>query len=343
MSWIEQNFEKTMFKALKKQFDKNEADRYFTHYKFVRDKLVDELYSQIPVNEPNLTDHTEKHIKNVLQNALFILDGGKVKDLSGMDWYFLGLAILFHDVGNVYERKEHWKYDTISKIYDHFLGENPKYSREKNLIGRAAEAHSGIGRDGSADTMKGVDILGDIDGHRIRTRDMAVVLRFADELAEGPQRTSYFMNKNKQYHPSSWPFHEYAAQTSIFIDRNNERIALTYYIKLKDVGNSLSSEQEARIEEMLNFIYIRVHKLDQERKYARHHSDYCSPFKRTSVTINFEINGKANVELNNCVLDDVTVPGESYRELGEKFENYKIINVISAINSSQPKTNAKSF
>ncbi|WP_342086181.1 HD domain-containing protein [Dyadobacter sp. OTU695] len=343
MIWSEQKFEKQMIKSLTKSFDKTEGDAYYTHYKNIRNKLIEELYPQIPVNEPNLTDHTATHIKNVLTNAFKILDEGKAKNLSGMDWYFLGLAILFHDVGNVYERKEHWKFDTIAKIYDHIIGENPKYSRERYFVSKAAEAHSGKGRDGSADTMKDIDIFGDIDGHQIRLRDMAVVLRFADELAEGPQRTSYFMNKHGLFDDPSKPYHLYASQTSIFIDRNNERIGLTYDIKMRDVNGQLTPEQEKNLSDMLSFIYLRVHKLDQERKYARHHSDYCSAFKRTSVTINIEINGESTLELNNCVLDDVTVPGEDYKELGERFDNYKIPNIISAVRTARTEADAQSI
>jgi hypothetical protein len=340
MSWSEQKFEKQMYKSLCKDLDKIEGDTYYTHYKNIRNKLINDLYPQIPVNEPNLTDHTEKHIRNVLKNAFTILLDGKAKNLSGMDWYFLGLAILFHDVGNVYDRKDHWKFDTIAKIYDHFSGEDPKHTRERFLVSKAAEAHSGRGRDGSADTMKDIDQSADIDGQRIHLRDMAVVLRFADELAEGPQRTSYFMNKYRLFHDSSHAYHLYASQTSVFIDIKNERIALTYDIKLNNVNSPLTVDQENNLTDMLNFIYARVHKLDQERKYARHYSDYCKAFKRTSVTINIQTNGEATLELTNCVLDDITVPGENYRELGERFENYRIPNIITAINTSRTETNA---
>lgn len=329
MSWSEQNFEKHILKMLKKELNREDADKYYTHYKSIRNKLVDEIYPNIPVSEPNLTDHTAKHIQNVMSNAFIILDKGMVKEFSGWDWYFLGMTILFHDVGNIFDRNNHWQYDTIAKVYDDFLHKDANYKRERHQIATAAEAHSGNNRDGSKDTMKSIDITGDIDnGHPVRLRDIAVILRFADELAEGPQRTSHFMKKNKLINNNSLKYHEYASQTSIFIDKNNERIALTYdlHIESKTVKNL------KKLENNLKYIYSRVHKLDQERKYARHYSTFCEQFKKTSVAINITLKDRTVIQLNNCVLDDLTVPGqEEYNSLENKYADYKVDNIIDKI------------
>lgn len=333
MSWIEQNFEKHLFKMLKKELNNREdADKYYTHYKFIRNKLVDEIFPNIPVQEPGLTDHTSKHIQNVMGNAFIILDKGNIKGLTGWDWYFLGMTILFHDVGNVFDRDEHYKYETITKIYDEFLHKDANYKRERYQVATAAEAHSGFGRDGSKDTMKNINSIGDIDGgYPIKLRDVAVILRLADELAEGPQRTSYFMQKNHLLPKNSIKFHEYASQTSVFIDKPHERIALTYDLNIE----SKSEKNLQKLKSQLEYIYGRVHKLDQERKYARHYSLFCEKFKKTTVAINITVNNKRVIELNNCTLDDLTIPGEDdYKSLEKRYDDYQVVNIINKISNS---------
>lgn len=41
----------------------------FTNYEYVRNHFCTDLYQNIAKVEPNLTDHGEDHIKNVLINA----------------------------------------------------------------------------------------------------------------------------------------------------------------------------------------------------------------------------------------------------------------------------------
>ena len=145
--------------------------------------------------------------------------------------YCLGMLILFHDVGNVFGREDHR--NKVAEVFDQIRGDEPSLLHEKTLIVRATRAHTGTAQDGSRDTLKEVDEDEHLEGRRIRLRELAAVLRFADELAEGPQRTSDFMQRMQLYEPKSKKFHEYASSTNILIDRRNGRIILTYEIPIK--------------------------------------------------------------------------------------------------------------
>jgi len=128
-------------------------------------------------------------------------------------------------------------------------------------------------------------------------------LRFADELAEGPQRTSKFMLDSHKFEKESEIYHRYASCTNIFIDRGNGRIALTFHVKFEIDGHKhLRGRNLKNFTGLMDYIYRRIIKLDQERRYARHYSEFLAPFKRTSVEFNFYANEEA---LDGFLLEDV--------------------------------------
>lgn len=325
MSWTEQPFEKKMFERLTFQFSEALADEHYSRFKVVRNQLIKDIYPEISGTEPNLTKHDPSHIADVMKSVDRVI-GDRYEDLSGMDLYFLGLIIIFHDSGNIEGREDHHTASRIKHIYDSTLAsDKAKYRQERKLVSRAAQAHSSgknIGLD--ADTIKDLPVNDGIDGFDIKVQEMAVILRLSDELSEGPHRTSSYKINNALYDSNSRIYHEYAQITHIHIDRGTNRIALTYNIEYQN---------KEQLEKLLEFTYRRIHKLDQERKYARHYSRICSVFNKTTVAINIEsIDGKELV-LNNCVLTDLTVPGEQYKALDQLYDNYKIQNIVSHFDS----------
>ena len=87
----------------------------------------------------------------------------------------------------------------------------------------------------------------------MRLRELAAVLRFADELAEGPQRTSEFMQAEGLYESESQQFHDYANSTHILIDRGTNRIILTY-----EIGIGVDQSNEVRrphLSSRLTYVY----------------------------------------------------------------------------------------
>lgn len=295
--------------------------------------MVENILPEIKGILPDYTDHSIDHVENVLSNAgkLLDFDNGKNK-LHALDLYCLILSILFHDTGNIFGRKDHHK--KISKIYNFACPETTRDKQEKILIQKVTEAHTGEARDGTKDTLKELDERFPFHDDMVRLRDIAAIVRFADELAEGRQRTSLFMLKNHKYGKKSKIFHNYADTTKITIDAGNERIALTYNIDLKIAKpRDLKGKSAKELKELLMYIYQRIDKLNQERKYAKHYCNTLTKFKRLTITFNFLIDGERQLlnlpeDLN---LTDLVVPGDTDKGFLECYKVYEVKNVIDSI------------
>lgn len=287
-----------------------------SRYVATRDKVLNEI-KQIQGVEPSLSDHGPDHIHNVLNNAISLLSvDAAAHGLRAFDLYVLGMAIVFHDVGNLFGRKDH--HLKIGTVFDWARGVGANVRREKTVIIRAAQAHAGTSASGGRDTLAEVDITDHLEGHAIQLRTIAAVLRLADELAEGPQRTTEFYRTKIGYDVSSDVFHKYAACTNVAADRANERIRLTYEIQLSDFGTD-ANEQRTNLSLFLEFLLHRVAKLDEERRYARFYAPILIPFKQTDVALYFEDNGVPLAAGVRFTLDDLVVPGESGADFTSRF------------------------
>ena len=194
------NFDDQLRENIMKDFDKNKGNKLINTYENAKSKLQQEIYDNIRGSEPSLTDHGTTHISNVQENAVLLLSDsgdGEIKELTGIEMYCLGMIILFHDAGNVYGRDNH--HNKIANIFDSIRGTMASVRHEKTLIVKAVRAHTGTSQDGSHDTLKELTDNEHLEGLQVRLRELAAVLRFADELAEGPQRTSEFMQKQGLY------------------------------------------------------------------------------------------------------------------------------------------------
>src|SRR5690606_30305839 len=133
----------------------------------------------------------------------------------------LCVSILFHDVGNFEGRKGHNK--KVAQIYDHVRKKASRFSSERTAVISIAGAHTGFCSEGTVDTLKELGTDG-VYAKPVNLQKIAALLRFADELAEGPQRTSTAMQKFGKYDESSKLFHQLANATQYTIDRENSRI-----------------------------------------------------------------------------------------------------------------------
>lgn len=326
MTWVEQDFESKIKEKLFTQFKEAKGDEYYTRYKDIRNKLVSDIYPENAASAPDYTKHDPSHIVDVMKSVDRLI-GNRYDNLTGMDLYFLGLIILFHDSGIIKGRDGHHVAQRIKHIYDSTqAADRAKYKQERKWVLRAAEAHSSGKKKGlDADTIKPLPVADGIDGIDVKVQEMATLLRFADELSEGPHRTSWYKLNNGLYNAASEIYHQYASITHVHIDRGNNRIKLTYNIDFTSNEN---------LRNLLEFTYQRVHKLDQERKFARHYSSICDDFKETRVVINIEL-PEGELIIDNCILTDLVIPGDKYKPLHELFINYDIEQIISKINLAQ--------
>ena len=295
-------------------------------YISARTILVEQILPWIKTNEPNLTDHGPEHIRNVLDNAYQLL--GQKHDLSNEELYILCQSILFHDVGNIFGRAKHNQ--KINSVYGSIFDGLWASRQEMALVVSIGRSHSGKSSDGSNDTLKDVKD-GFIFGAKIRVQSLAALLRFADELAEGPQRTSAYMIEIGAFSEESLIYHEYARITSVNIDLGGGRIALTYHIEL----NEIDFNDEASLKsfcEFLKYIYSRIHKLDSERRYCKHYSQQLEAFKKTSVLLSFWKGSEILESIAPPIeLDDLFIPGKDSKDIEQAHPEYGIDMLVTKL------------
>lgn len=324
--WNEQKLEKKLFSKLIEECGQDKANELYADYGSARNYLLDNILDKIVGVEPNMTDHSSKHIKNVLDNVSRLLEND-VDKLSAYELYSLCMIVFFHDVGNIEGRDGHNK--KVVNIYNEVRQNKSKFNSEKRLILEATRVHCGESKDGSNDTLKDLSISS-LYGERIRVQCLAAILRFADELAEGPQRTSDYMCKYEKYPDDNVIFHEYAQTTDVFVDRGGGRIVLTYNIEV--------CENQKKLADLLKFIYKRIIKLDEERLYTKYYSEFLLPFKRTEINFIFNRNGiPLGLDLPVIELcDQCHIPGKRQADIQDFFLNnpaYDVENIISKVNN----------
>ena len=125
------------------------------------------------------------------------------------------------------------------------------------------------------------------------------------------------------YESESQKFHDYANITHILIERSNNRIILTYEIDI-DVN------EPDELRKLLNFIFKRIQKLNQERQYTRYYSELLTPFKFTEATFNFHCEGDIlYTDLLPLKLTDIVVPGDQAKEISAIDPAYSIDDLVA--------------
>jgi len=329
--WKELEIEQDLEDALIGEFGNAEGKTLYGKYTAIRDKLPD-VWEEIKRREPNLTDHGPRHIADVMRQAYQIIPK---EHLSARELLALMLSILFHDTGNIHGRADHEK--KISDIYDFAIGTSSLNERlqEKRIILAIVGAHGGEARDGSKDTIQDLDPSEPFLRKTIRMREIASILRFADELAEGPQRTSEYLRRVHAFDIHTEKYHDYSSITEICIDPGNNRIALTYHINVSVSNKHINGMELARIGRLLEFAYYRIQKLDEERQYAKFYSSALGNFRRTTATFHIWLDGQLlDLDLDSLELTDLVVPEGGTKSIPEINAAYKVEEVVKKIRSS---------
>jgi len=357
--WETLEFEEIIKAALINDLQQTHGDARFGYYTTARKHLLEDILEEIKCIQPNMTDHGPKHVCHVLGNIRDLLgasignwdDQSKVLsngELNGMELFVLGLSALFHDVGNVFSRTEHQ--NLIGPIYDLAVGSNSgsQDAELKEQTLNICKAHCGEWLDGERNTLQFVSERSKIDRKEIRPILLAPILRFADELAEGEQRTSHFMIKQHNYPNKSIQFHRYAVSSNIDIDRVHGRILLKYHITLRlpeepegDFSRSHGPVISTKgLKKFLTFAYKRIEKLNQERQYAKHYCNLLDPFKETSASFTFWYRQReVLVGLNPVVFSDLVVPGDPQKGVVDRNSDYKETALIKSLSHAVQNMN----
>jgi hypothetical protein len=316
---------------LKERLETNKKDSLWANYVSTRDYLFKNIYPEIKAILPDYTYHDGSHVINVLENIYRLLDVA-INSISCESLYFLCLSTLFHDVGMIYERDGHQK--KISNIYNDAIGKEniQRFANEKIIITKTVEAHSGKSVDNTYDTL---EYLGPLHGYSetINTQEIAAILKFADELAEGGQRTSdYFLEKG-MYKKNSSVFHRYSQAYRSIISTKNNRLEISYNIVFTiNDASELIIDQEISLEYFLGFIFERIIKIDDERKYCRYYCRWLDSMKEISVVFNFWYDGnRIEIGLSPIIISDKIVPGDSGRKIIILYPSYNYSNIDTVI------------
>lgn len=247
------------------------ASLFITDYNSIKSYMTVEVYPNIGRIEPDLTDHGAEHIQDVLRNAYALLDNNIGDEYTPIELCVLCMSILVHDIGNLYGREGHEQ--TIINIFK--AGTFPSINAHlRRIIIRVAQAHGGKG-----DTIQLLGEKAALSSKPIRISCIAAVLRFADELAEGPHRTSRLMLEEKMISEGSVIYHEYAKLTNPpCID--SDSIVLDFNISIK-------GKDEESLKELISFVFKRVYKLNRERIYCGLYSVHVQRIKNVNISISF--------------------------------------------------------
>lgn len=323
--WSEQQLEKQLEQRLSTLTEPDKSV-LLTDYKDARRFVIDEIAGRIIGAEPDLTDHSENHLADVMRRAHDLM-GETTEYFTPFELYLLCVSILFHDVGNVEGRGNHQ--NKIADIYNGCRHQASRFNAERTAILTIAGAHTGKARNGSKDTLHDVYSL-PFRGQTVRGRELAAVLRLADELAEGPHRTSgYFLNNGK-IAPTARIFHQYASASEYSV--NQARIALTFTINMRQGTTGLEIEPGLTVEQFLSFCYDRVAKVDEERRYCKHYSDLLLRLKETGAFFTFWYGGHlVIIDIEPLSLSDLTVPGDNPRRIVHIYPSYEPTALVSKL------------
>jgi hypothetical protein len=331
--WEEKSIEAATREALIQDHGKESGTAKYSLYEVTRHDLVCQVLDQIAKVLPQYTDHGIPHVQHVLRNVGCLLDGS-ADGLNSSELYCLITAVLFHDAGMVDGREGHQRH--IYDIYDFVRSEANLDPHEKLLIMKAVEAHCTESSDVPTDPLACLEDETHLFDKAVNLRRIAAILRFADELAEGPHRTSRFMLLKHGIQPDAEIHHRYSEATRVFIDRHGERIALNYYLTLdREVNGRFGRRDQASLRELLDYIYHRIIKLDQERRYTRHHADLLAPFLRTEAAFFFSYEGRfLDIPLEPLGLSDFVLPGEKDRPIPDRYPHYRVPDLMKTLHNA---------
>lgn len=271
-----------------------------------------------------LNDHGPAHIEKVIERAFSILNSAS-NGPTEFETFILLCAIQVHDIGNVLGRAGHER--NLHDIFDEHSKDIIIDSPEKRVIKSIAMAHGGKTREGSKDTISKLRTKEVIFDATIRTRFLAAVLRFADELADDSSRANrsaldlgVIGVDSEIYHNYSKALHTVAIERD---DTNNDfRIVLVYELDTSMLKNKykIGNCQKYLIDE----IYDRTLKMEQERRY-------CMKFMHPYIAI-----GRIEVTINIYDENLEPLPSISYRLEDISYPDSPKIGHIKDIDTSVP-------
>ena len=156
-----------------------EAQELWEFYAVARTHLKRHYYPWVQATCPYFTDHGSAHIRSV-GNTVALLLQEPSETLDPFELFILLMSVLWHDVGMVLGRTNHAeKAFQVEEKLRSIIFFHPKVG---HLVESIVKAHTGTDTLGSLpheDNCMGLSMQ-----HVVKTRALAALLRFADEISE---------------------------------------------------------------------------------------------------------------------------------------------------------------
>lgn len=294
-------------------------NNYFIQYCSFVNKLRVDIYPQIDVGlgvnsaTPGYyTAHNAEHFDEVIRYAGDLLsadseDIGNWKVLQPYELYVLLIAIRIHDVGNIHGRDDHEKKCfQFLREHESLLGGD---AAELKIIARIAEAHGGK-VNGNRDTIGSLNNTELVGTVKIRSRLLAAIVRFADEICENSGRAAKYLLKHGTIPTHNLIYHKYAAaiRGSLY-GADERRVNIKYVLTTEDVSKTWGCEKRKQEDgSFIESVYLideildRLEKMDRERKYCNIHTR--GKYAVESIRATIEIVDASTHE----TLDEIPVP-----------------------------------
>ncbi|HET6978664.1 MAG TPA: hypothetical protein VFI24_20200 [Pyrinomonadaceae bacterium] len=252
-----------------------DARELWARYGSMKAYLSREYYPWIQANSSFLTDHGEQHIRSVIQSASALIKkhlSPRTRDkrtMTSLDLFLILSGILWHDVGNVYERSGHAA--RVAQMTEKIKEIGFPDLAIHRLVVEIAAAHSG--QDGLTKARPEEDASMLQGTYTVYTRSLAGIVRLADEVSENRFRISTELlttipDDNRIF----WQYAHSVTASRPVPERN--RIIIT--IELQEavaVEKFLSAEFPSRRDSdgkmhLLDYILCRLEKMNNERAYC---------------------------------------------------------------------------
>lgn len=220
------------------------------------------------------TNHNAEHFDEVIHYAgslLGVISGEETISLQPYELYILLVAIRVHDAGNIHGRKDHEK-----KCFSVLRNCGPASGdddSEKKVIANIAQAHGGKTSAGNMDTIADLSQHQPLGKFNIRSRLIASIVRFADEISESRSRAAGYLLKYGVIPQCSEIYHKYANSITANVV-SDRRITLKYEVRIEDAIRPWGCESRGGIQEayLIDEILDRLEKMDRERRYCNRFS-----------------------------------------------------------------------
>jgi len=246
------------------------------------------LGATIKDHNVHLNRHDERHVEKVIERVYELLINFSSGLPSAFEVFLLLCAVQLHDIGNITGRREHEK--KIKEVtYDELKPIIPDTLTQKYIYDIAG-AHGGS-VDGGKDTLSRLQQHVTVHNQLIRPALLAAVLRFADELADGPYRAyrklidlDLISEESRIHHCYSTACHT----THICQNEINNTLfpELIYHIDKDVVGKRFNVEGDDRT--LIDEIFSRTAKAERERRYCMRYFGHHLALREIRVKIDIE-------------------------------------------------------